>query len=96
MLSSDHKIRPFVLNPILNRIFFVVIGVNDERLEYRRTLPCGCILYWDEKEILMVFCIGHSVDYSKWNGKSEEFIKKITNTQREIGHIDEGILVKMR
>jgi hypothetical protein len=74
----------------------VTIDVRDERLEYRRTLPCGCIMYWDEKETLVVFCIGHSVDYSKWKGRGEEFIKTVTNNQREIGDIDEGILIKMR
>ena len=80
----------------MHRIFFVVTGRDGYMLRHKRTLPCGCILYWDEEETLIAFCIDHSIDYATWKGKSEDFIKRITNTQREIGYIDETILVKMR
>ncbi|MDQ3840519.1 MAG: hypothetical protein M3297_14770 [Thermoproteota archaeon] len=54
----------------------------------KRTLPCDCVLYWDEERIVIAFCMTHSTDYIKWKGKDEEFIKRVTNTQREIGYID--------
>ena len=62
----------------------------------KRTLPCDCVLYWDEEGIVIAFCMTHSIDYIKWKGEDEEFIKRVTNTQREIGYIDESILIKMR
>jgi hypothetical protein len=65
-------------------------------LREKRTLPCDCVLYWDEEHTLMAFCVTHSIDYIRWKGKDEEFIKRVTNTQREIGYIDESILIKMR
>lgn len=74
----------------------IIFIVTDGTFTYKRTLPCGCILHWDEEQILIAFCVSHSIDYSRWKGKDEEFIKIVTNTQREIGYIDESILVKMR
>ena len=65
-------------------------------LRQKRLLPCGCILHWDQEKTLIAFCVVHSIDYTRWNGKDEEFIKRVTNIQREIGYIDESILVKMR
>lgn len=65
-------------------------------LRHERTLPCDCILYWDEEQTVITFCVVHSIDYARWNGKDEEYIKKVTNAHREIGYIDESILVKMR
>jgi hypothetical protein len=32
----------------------------------------------------------------RWEGKDEEFVKRVTNTQREIRYVDESILIKMR
>ncbi len=65
-------------------------------LREKRTLPCGCVLHWDEEHILIAFCVTHSIDYMRWKGKVEDFIKTLTTTQREIGYIDESILIKMR
>jgi hypothetical protein len=62
----------------------------------KRTLPCDCVLIWDEEHTLIAFCVAHSLDYLKWKGRDEDFIKRVTNTQREIGYIDETILTKMR
>ncbi len=75
---------------------FVVISDSGDVLKHKRTLPCGCVLHWDEKETLIAFCVAHSFDYMKWNGKDEEFIKRVINTQREIRYIDETVLVNMR
>jgi hypothetical protein len=65
-------------------------------LREKRILPCDCVLYWDEEHILIAFCLAHSFDYVGWKGEDEEFIKRVTNTQREIGYIDESVLIKMR
>jgi hypothetical protein len=65
-------------------------------LREKRTLPCGCILYWDEEHILVAFCVTHPIDYMRWKGKVEDFIKIVTNTQTEIVYIDESILTKMK
>jgi hypothetical protein len=67
-----------------------------EMLRQERRLPCGCILHWDEDQTLIAFCGVHSLDYIGWNGKDAEFIKRITNSQSEIGYVDESILIKMR
>ena len=64
-------------------------------LREKRTLPCGCILHWNEERTLIAFCITHSIDYIRWKGKVEDFIKIVTNTQREIGYIDECILIML-
>ncbi len=90
------KIGLFILNLIRCSSFLVVIGNNDEVLKYKRQLPCGCILHWNEIETLITFCVPHSFDYMRWTGNDEEFIKRVTNTQREIRYVDENILVKMR
>ena len=62
----------------------------------KRTLPCDCLLYWNEEQTVIAFCMAHSFEYRRWKGNSEEFIKKVVNTQREIGYIDESILIKMK
>jgi hypothetical protein len=80
----------------MHAIYLVMIGGNGDMLRYKRTLPCGCILRWDEEQILIAFCILHSIDYIGWKGKDEEFIKRVTNVQREIGYVDENVLIKMR
>ena len=54
------------------------------------------MLYWDEEHTLIAFCIAHSFDYARWKGNSEEFIKKVVNSQREIGYIDENILINLK
>jgi hypothetical protein len=73
-----------------------MIDGESEMWRQKRMLPCGCILHWDEERMLIAFCAVHSLDYTRWSGKDEEFIKRVTNAQREIGYIDESILVKMR
>jgi hypothetical protein len=65
-------------------------------LREKRVLPCDCVLHWDERQTLIAFCITHSIDYIRWKGEDEEFIKRVINAQREIGYIDESILIKMR
>ncbi len=71
-------------------------GNSSDVLQHKRILPCGCILKWNEEDVLIAFCIIHSFDYSKWRGKSEEFIRLVTRTQREIRQVDESILAEMR
>jgi hypothetical protein len=80
----------------MHAIYLVMIGGIGGMLRHKRTLPCDCILRWDEEQILIAFCILHSIDYIAWKGKDEEFIKRVTNAQREIGDVDENVLVKMR
>ncbi len=65
-------------------------------LREKRTLPCDCVMHWDEERTLIAFCVTHSIDYIRWKGKDEEFIKRVINAQREIGYVDENILIKMR
>jgi adenosine/AMP kinase len=72
------------------------MGYHSGMLREKRILPCGCVLHWDEDHTLIAFCLAHSFDYVRWEGKDEEFIKRVTNTQREIRYMDESILIKMR
>lgn len=51
------------------------------------SLPCGCLLEWNECGTDIALCDKHDLQYGEWNGTDEEFFKIVVtpkiNTSEE-------------
>ena len=63
------------------------------RMNYK-SLPCGCMMQWDDDETVLVFCNRHTIEYVHCEGTDRDFIKKIATPKR--AKIDKRLLVEMQ
>ncbi|MEO9363984.1 MAG: hypothetical protein ABI348_08800 [Nitrososphaera sp.] len=55
----------------------------------RLVVPCGCALRWNEKEGEIILCETHELQYEKWRGSTEDFVKMVATPRfRLVSHID--------
>jgi hypothetical protein len=59
-----------------------------------KNLPCGCLMQWDEKETMLVFCNGHYTQYTDWQGTDIDFVKIIATPKSAKG--DRRALLEMQ
>jgi hypothetical protein len=58
----------------------------------RLVVPCGCVLTWNERAQEVILCEMHGLQYEKWRGSTENFIKIIATPRfRLVSHIDSAM-----
>jgi len=60
------------------------------------SLPCNCLLKWDETELSLIICIKHLDNYNDTHSSlpALEFIKKVANPRGS--HLTSEIATTMR
>ncbi|AIC14929.1 hypothetical protein [Nitrososphaera viennensis] len=59
----------------------------------RLVVPCGCELNWGKEEGEVILCETHELQYEKWHGSVENFIKTITTPRfKLVSHVDGGVV----